>query len=108
MWKKIKAIFSAKPQSASKPLKTIKELDLLDDVWVKDKDGIIYKGWVFHINKHHLIVLVPLENKINLEFRFDITRPLTQTQIVQGNRILFLNEPCMSEKLSTFQSEKVL
>ena len=107
MWKKIKSLFTIKPQTKSKPLKTIKELDLLDDVWVKDKDGTIFRGWIFHINKHHLIVLVPLETT-SIEFRFNITRPLTQTQLIQGNRTLFLNEPCILEKSSTFQSEKDL
>lgn len=104
MWNRIKALFKSKAEVSPKPLKTLKELDLLDDVWVKDKDGIIYKGWVFHINKHHLIVLIPLENKSSIEFRFNITRPLTQTEIVQGNRILFLNKPCISEKLFISQS----
>lgn len=108
MWNKIKGLFENKSKKMEKPLKTLKELDLLDDVWVKDKDGIIYKGWIFHINKHHLIVLVPLEEKMSLEFRFNITRPLTQTEIVQGSRTLFLNEPCISEKLFTFQSERGL
>lgn len=105
---KLKQLFSIKHTSIPKHPKTLKDLDILDDVWVKDKLGVIHKGWIFDINKHHLIVLVPEENAPFSEFRFNITRPLSRTELIQYNQTLFLNEPCVSEKLSTFQLEKDL
>lgn len=73
--------------------KTLEELDILDDVWILSSDESLLKGWVFDINKKHIIVVIPVKNKDFLEFRFNVTRPLSQTKLVQNHKTLFLNEP---------------
>lgn len=73
--------------------KTLKELDFLDDVWIEDQSGKILKGWVFDINKKHIFVTIPIEDGY-LDYRFVITRPLSQTKLNQNNLILHLNKPC--------------
>ena len=73
-------------------LKTLKELDILDTVWIKDDAEDILEGGVFDINKKHIIVTVPLEDKGFLDFRFVITRPLTQTELTQNGKTLYLNK----------------
>ena len=77
-----------KPEN-NKPLKTIKDLEIFDDVWIKD-DNEIYKGWIFDITRRNIIVCY---GKQPLDFRFQIPRPLTLTEIKQDNKILYCNEP---------------
>lgn len=93
---KIKRFFFPIVPKVEKPKKTLAELDFIDTVWVKDKDNL-YEGWVFDITKKHIIIVVSLSNGDSLEYRFNKTRPLTQTELVQNDKILFLNEPCAQE-----------
>ena len=86
-----------------KPKKTIKDLDFLDTVWILDVDESLLEGWIFDINKKHIIVTVPLKDGNFLDFRFNITRPLSQIKLIQNNRVLFVNKPCAQEILSFFQ-----
>lgn len=66
--------------------KTIRQLDLLDDVWVKDGD-ILYKGWVFDISRRHITVFYG-ENK---DYMFRINKQ--EDKIEQNNKILYCNKP---------------
>ena len=85
-----------------KPLKSIKDLDVLDDVWILDS-GNLYKGWVFDINNKHIIVTAMTTSGRYLDFRFIKTKPFNQTQLTQNHKILFLNEPCAKEISSFIQ-----
>ena len=76
--------------------KTLIDLDVLDTVWILDND-VLYEGWVYDINKKHVIVTALSKDKKYLDFRFTITKPLTQSQLIQNNKTLFLNKPCTSE-----------
>lgn len=93
MFKKLKQLLSSKPESKI-VLKTLKELDYLDSVWIKDKSDNILEGWVFDINKKHIIVTIPLYNNQFIDFKFNVTRPLSQTQLTQNNVTIYLNKPC--------------
>lgn len=106
IFSKIKNFIIPKYKPNKESIKTIKELDFLDTVWVLDINERLLKGWVFDINKKHIIVTVPLENGNFLDFRFIITRPLSQTKLIQNNNILFLNKPCSSEISYFFQQKK--
>lgn len=77
--------------------KTLKELDFLDDVWIKNPSGDILKGWVFDINKKHIYVTVPIGNQEYLDYRFTISRPFSRTEITQNNKTLYFNNPCTEE-----------
>ena len=73
-------------------MKTIQDLEVFDTVWVKEKD-ILYEGWIFDINKKHIIVTVPKDNY--KDYRFVITRPLSQTELNQNGHTLLFNKPCI-------------
>lgn len=100
---KIKEMLFPVYETPEKPLKMIKDLDVLDTVWILDSSESLLKGWVWDINKKHVIVTVPLPENTFADFRFSITRPNTQTKLIESNKILFLNEPCMPEILSFIQ-----
>lgn len=98
---KIKNLFH-KQELIPKQLKTISDLDIADSVWIKDSHNILHEGWVYDINKKRIIVITSDKNDI-LEFRFTITRPLSQIQLTQNNKTLYLNEPCNQEILFSSQ-----
>ena len=76
-----------------KPLKTLKDLDFFDDVWIKDGSSIL-KGWIFDLNKKHIIITIPTDEGEFLDYRFTITKPLNQTELNQYNKTLYFNDPC--------------
>ena len=78
-----------KKPEIKKPLKTIKDLEIFDDVWVKENEEI-YRGWVFDITRRNIVVCYGSQP---LDFRFQIPRPLTLTEVKQDNKILYCNEP---------------
>lgn len=78
-----------KKPEIKKPLKTIKDLEIFDDVWVKENDEI-YRGWIFDITRRNIVVCYGNQP---LDFRFQIPRPLTLTEVKQDNKILYCNEP---------------
>lgn len=80
------------------PSKTLQDLEIFDTIWIQNSDGEILKGWIFDLNKKHIIVTVYDSDGNNQDYRFSLTRPLTQTQLKQNNLTLFLEEPCMQEK----------
>ena len=70
-------------------VKTIKDLQLMDDIWVKE-DDTIFKGWVWDISRRCIIVVYGEDLR---DYRFQIPRPLTSQEIQQDNKILFCNKP---------------
>lgn len=73
----------------SKSLKTVKDLDLLDDVWIKE-DNVIYKGWIFDISRRHITVIY---DNAQRDYKFQLLKPLNRLTIEQDNKILYCNEP---------------
>lgn len=69
--------------------KTIKDLDIFDDVWVRD-DGVVYKGWVFDISRRCITILY---NHGQFDYKFRLPRPLVVEFIEQGDKVLYCNEP---------------
>ena len=65
----------------SKSLKTIKDLDFFDDVWIEE-EGEIYKGWIFEISRRHITVVYDNAKK---DYMFHIPR--------QDDKILYCNDP---------------
>lgn len=80
------------------PSKTLQDLEIFDTIWIENSEGELLKGWIFDINKKHVIVSAYDKDGNNHDYRFVLTRPLTQTQLKQNNTTLFLEEPCMPEK----------
>ena len=70
-------------------LKTIKDLQEFDDVWIKEDDEL-FMGWVYDISRRCITVVYGPDLR---DFKFQIPRPLTLTQIEQGNKILYCNKP---------------
>lgn len=66
--------------------KTIRNLDYLDDVWVKDGD-VLYKGWVYDISRRHVTVCYG----DFLDYKFRISKQ--EDTIEQDDKILYCNEP---------------
>lgn len=75
--------------TAPKPLKTIKDLDVFDDVWIKD-DEEIYYGWIYEISRRHITVVYDNAKK---DYKFQIVKPLNNTQLEQDSKILYCNDP---------------
>lgn len=69
--------------------KTIKDLDLMDDVWVLD-EGEIYKGWVWEISRRCITVVYGEDLR---DFRFQIPRPMNVILIGQDGKVLYCNKP---------------
>ena len=85
----IESFFNLQNSQIEKPKKTIKDLDILDSVWIKE-EGIFFEGWVFDITRRCIIVVYGH----NLEdFRFRMEKPFDRTEIEQNGKILYCNEP---------------
>jgi len=69
--------------------KTIKELDYIDTIWIKEND-IIYEGWVFDITRRSIVICYDEDLK---DYRFRIAGLGDNTEIIQDNKILYCNEP---------------
>lgn len=91
MWwtKFIQKLFLIPEQNQKKILKTIKDLSILDSVWIKEED-VIFEGWIFDITRRCLIVVYGKDLK---DFRFRMEKPLNRTELQQDGRILYCNEP---------------
>ena len=85
--------FIQKLQQKSEPikpkLKTVKDLDYLDSVWVKE-DSEIFEGWVFDFTRRCIIVVYGNDLR---DFRFRLEKPLDRTEIEQDGKILYCNDP---------------
>ena len=93
MFEKIKNIFKYKEPVKSIPLKTLRDVDFFDTVWVKDKSGIVYEGWIYDKTRKHLIVTAITEEGIYKDYRF-ITNKCnrTVTEIEQNHNVLYFNK----------------
>jgi len=69
--------------------RTLKDLDYFDSVWIKD-NGIIYEGWVFDITRRCIVVCYGPDL---LDFRFHLEKPLNCTELIQGDKTLYCNQP---------------
>ncbi len=66
--------------------KNLSDLDIFDTVWVQDTDKNILTGWVYDINKKHIIVTIPTDDKfIDIRFKRDSNNTKNYT--------LLLNKP---------------
>lgn len=89
---KIRSIF--KPPNTiveTLPKKVLSELNVYDDVWIKDQENI-YEGWVIERSKKFIsIVYSDLENKLQ-DIKFLIDRPLDRSIIKYCNFFIYLNK----------------
>lgn len=81
---KLISIFSP-PLVTPPSFKTIRSLDILDTVWVKDGD-ILYEGWVFDISRRHITVCYG-----DVDYKFRINKQ--EDTIEQDGKILYCNNP---------------
>ena len=91
MWwtKFIQKLFLVSEGEKKKPTKTIKDLDFLDTVWVKE-DGIIFEGFVFDITRRCIIIVYGKDLR---DFRFRMEKPLNRVELEQSGKVLYCNEP---------------
>ena len=91
MWwtKFIQKLFLISEAEPEKKEKTLKDLDILDTVWVKE-DDTIFEGWVFDITRRCIIIVYGNDLR---DFRFRMEKPLNRTEIEQSNKILYCNNP---------------
>ena len=85
IFKKLFSIFNPPSQITPPSKKTIRDLDYIDTVWVKDGD-IIYEGMVWDKSRKHITVLYD-----NKDYMFRISKQLDT--IEQDGKILYCNEP---------------
>ena len=89
MFEFIRDLFIKNASNKEVQQKTIKDLDILDDVWIKD-DDVIYNGWVYEITRRCIIVVYGPDQR---DFRFRLEKPLNKTEIKQNEKILYCNKP---------------
>lgn len=76
------------PEFIVEDKRTLKDLTIGDTVWVKD-NGEIFEGWIYDITRRCIVVVYDSLK----DYRFRIIKPLTLTEIVQGDKTLYCNEP---------------
>ena len=86
---RLRDLFKIDPIKEETTLKTVKDLQLLDDIWIKE-DGEIYTGWIWDISRRCITVVYGEDLR---DFRFQIPRPMSATTIIQDNKILYCNKP---------------
>ena len=83
--------FIQKLQQKSEPikpkLKTVKDLDYLDSIWIKE-DGEVFVGWVFDITRRCIIVVYGSDLR---DFRFRIDKNMDKTELSQDDKTLYCN-----------------
>ena len=89
MWKLLEKFFLIPTDESKSERKTIKDLDLLDSVWVKD-DDIIYSGWIFDITRRSIIVCYGNDLR---DYRFRTNKLGNEELIEQDNKTLYCNNP---------------
>lgn len=70
-------------------IKTIKDLSILDTVWIKD-EGIMYEGWIFDITRRCIIVVYGPDLR---DFRFRVDKNFDKEVITQNDKSMFCNDP---------------
>lgn len=69
--------------------KKLKELDILDSVWIKE-DETIYSGWVMEKTRRSIVVCYGEDLR---DFRFRLEKSEDGITIHQNNKTLYCNEP---------------
>ena len=85
----LKKLFGNPIEVQPKPLITIKDLSILDDVWIKE-DGEIHKGWVWEISRRCITVIYGKDLR---DYKFQMLKPLNRVCIEQDNKTLYCNKP---------------
>ena len=78
-----------KYEEQEKPLKIVKDLDVYDDVWIKEGNDVYY-GWIYEITRRHVTVVY---DNAKRDYKFYIEKQSKQSQIEQDNKILYCNKP---------------
>ena len=91
MFKRLLNIFKSKTNKMSTPLRTLRDVDIFDTVWIQDKNGIIYEGWIFDKTRKHIIVTASSDAGELKDYRFLLNVPLSSTEISQEQRTLYFN-----------------
>ena len=90
MWlTKLIAKFMKKPEQKPVKLKTVKDLQIMDDVWIKEAEEI-YDGWIWDISRRCITVIYGEDSR---DFRFQIPRPMNVIVIGQDGKTLYCNKP---------------
>lgn len=91
MWltKFIQKLFFIPETDQKQKLKTLKDLDILDSVWIKEED-VIFEGWIFDITRRSIIVVYGKDLR---DFRFRIDKNMDKTELSQDDKILYCNMP---------------
>ena len=77
------------PEPKKVNLKTVKDLQLMDDVWIKEDDEV-YMGWIWDISRRCITVIYGEGLR---DYKFQIQKPLNRTSIEQDGKTLFCNKP---------------
>lgn len=72
-----------------KRLKVVKDLDVFDDVWIKENNEIYY-GWIYEITRRHITVVY---DNAKRDYKFHTEKQSKQTEIKQDNKVLYCNDP---------------
>lgn len=86
---RLKDLFKPIQSNNEEQIKTIKDLQEFDDVWIKEDDEL-FLGWIYDISRRCITVVYGSDLR---DFKFQIPRPLNLTQIEQGNKVLYCNKP---------------
>ena len=78
-------IYSDKP-------KILKEVDILDSVWVKDSEDVIWSGWVYAKEKDRIIVTYSDLGE-QLKDIVVLTKDEYATKVSKNNIIIYFNDP---------------
>lgn len=95
MLKKLLNIFKRPTTEISTPLKTLRDVDIFDTVWIKDKSGIVYEGWIYDKTNKHIVITVVTEEGVYKDYRFIINKINKNiSEIEQNHNILYFNKLC--------------
>lgn len=71
--------------------KTLKDIDLLDNVWIKDGDSI-WSGWIYTKEKDRIIVTY-CDLEESLKDIVALTKDEYATKVTKNNIIIYFNDP---------------
>ncbi len=83
----------------STPLKTVRDVDFFDTVWIVDKSEICYEGWIYEKTKKHIIVTVYFGQDAIKDFMFIINREDLSKSCLEENHVkVYFDKRCLSDK----------
>lgn len=100
MFKKILNWFKKpKIEQESTPPKTLRDVDFFDTVWIVDRDGVSYEGWIYDKSKKHIVATAVDPAGVYRDFRFVITHNDLQKLYIEQNHIkIYFDYKCWLEK----------